>query len=204
MTLAGLLVFVAAYALAVASPGPGIAALVARVLARGLTGVGPYIAGFIVGDLAWFTVAAAGMAVLAQQLEGVFTLIRYAGAAYLLYIAWKLVTAPAAGLEPGAEPPPEGAAKAFLSSLALTLGNPKVIVFFMALLPTVVDLRRLTLAGALEIAVAITVVLFLVLSAYALAAARARSLFRSARAVRALNLGTGAVMAGAAVAVATR
>jgi len=204
MTVAGLLVFVAAYALAVASPGPGIAALVARVLARGLVGVAPFIAGFVVGDLLWFAVAAAGMAVLAQTLEGVFTAIRYAGAAYLLYLAYRLWTAPALPVEAEAEAPPERGARLFLTGLALTLGNPKVIVFFMALLPTVVDLTRLTLLGALEIALAIVVVLTTLLGAYALAAARARRMFRSSRAIRALNVGTGAVMAGAAVAVATR
>ncbi len=205
MTLAGLLVFAAAYALAVASPGPGVAALVARVLARGLPGVAPFVAGFVAGDLIWFAVAAAGLAVLAQTLHGLFLAVKYAGAAYLLYLAWRLWTTPVAPVEGSAAAPArESGLRLFLAGLAITLGNPKVIVFFMALLPTVVDLARLTLLGAAEIAGLIVVILSLVLGGYALAAARARSLFRSPRAVRALNRATGAAMAGAAVAVATR
>ncbi len=205
MTLAGLLVFAAAYALAVASPGPGVAALVARVLARGLPGVAPFVAGFVAGDLIWFAVAAAGLAVLAQTLHGLFLAVKYAGAAYLLYLAWRLWTARAVPAErPAAAPERESGLRLFLAGLAITLGNPKVIVFFMALLPTVVDLARLTLVGAAEIAGLIVVILSLVLGGYALAAARARSLFRSPRAVRALNRATGAAMAGAAVAVAAR
>lgn len=204
MTLAGLLVFITAYALAVASPGPAVAALLARVLARGLAGVVPFIAGFAVGDLVWFTVAAAGMSVLAQAFEGVFTALRYAGAAYLLYLAYKLWTAPPTPVDAQGEAPKEDGARLFLTSLALTLGNPKTIVFFMALLPTVLDLRTLTLLGAAEVAGTMVVVMAAVMGTYALAAARARRIFRSSRAVKALNRGTGAVMAGAAVAIASR
>lgn len=76
------------------------------------------------------------------------------------------------------------------------------MVFFLALLPTVVDLTQLTVTGFVEIAVAITIVLPLVLGGYVLAGARARQFFRSTRAIRWLNRGTGTAMAGAAAAVA--
>ena len=69
------------YFLAVATPGPGIAALVARVFAHGLKGVGPFILGFVVGDLIWLTVAATGLAVLAREFASVFVALRFAGAA---------------------------------------------------------------------------------------------------------------------------
>ena len=54
-----LLAFTAVYCVAVATPGPGIAALIARVLKQGLSGLTAMIAGFIIGDLIWFTLAAA-------------------------------------------------------------------------------------------------------------------------------------------------
>lgn len=58
----------------------------------------------------------------------------------------------------------ERGAGLFLAGLAVTLGNPKVIVFFLALLPTVLDLEALTATGFLEIALAITVIQSLVLA----------------------------------------
>jgi hypothetical protein len=61
MTLAGLLTFGAVYGAAVASPGPGVTAVVARVLARGLRGAPAFIAGFLVGDLIWFALAATAL-----------------------------------------------------------------------------------------------------------------------------------------------
>lgn len=51
MTMTGLILFATVYALAVASLGPGVMAIVARVLARGRAGVWAFIAGFVLGDL---------------------------------------------------------------------------------------------------------------------------------------------------------
>lgn len=92
----------------------------------------------------------------------------------------------------------------FLAGLAITLGNPKVIVFFLALLPTVLNLGALTLGGFAGIALLSAAILSGVLAAYTAVAARARRLHTSPRAVRAVNRGSGAAMAGAAVAVVSR
>jgi threonine/homoserine/homoserine lactone efflux protein len=209
MSLYGILVFSVVYLLAVATPGPGVAAVIARSLARGTRGAPAFIAGFLIGDLIWFTFAATGLAALAQTAQTVFIVVKYAGAAYLLYLAYRLWTAPVVAEQAAASV--EGASEAgqkpmqlFLGSLALTMANPKTMIFFLALLPTVVHLEELTLVGFAEIVLAITLVLPLVLGGYVLLAARARRLFTSARAVQRINRGTGAAMACAAVAVATR
>lgn len=198
-----LVVFSTAYFMAVASPGPGVAALTARVLARGSAGVVPFIGGYVVGDLVWFAVAAAGLAVLAQTFAALFLVVKYAGAAYLLWLAYRLWTGPAEPAEAALQPADRGD-RLFLAGLLVTLGNPKVIVFFLALLPAVIDLEALTLAGFLEVALLIVVILSGVLAGYATAAARARRLFTSPRARRLINRSTGAVMAGAAAAIAAR
>jgi len=198
-----LLVFAAAYLAVLVLPGPGVTALVARVLARGTHGVPAFLAGFVGGALVWFTIAATGLAVLASSFATVFVAIRYAGAAYLLYLAWKLWTAPALPLDaPQASLDDRG--RLFLTGLAINLGNPKVIVFFLALLPTVVDLGTLTPLGFIELASIVIAIASTVLTGYALAAARARRLFTSPRTIRLVNRGSGVVMAGAAVTIVTR
>jgi threonine/homoserine/homoserine lactone efflux protein len=173
------------------------------VLGRGSHGAPAFIAGFVTGALIWFTIAATGLAVLAAAFAGVFVAIRFAGAAYLLYLAWKLWTAPVRPLD-GARASPEHRGRLFLTGVAINLGNPKVIVFFLALLPTVVDLSNLTPFGFTELALIIAAIAAGVLSAYALAAARARRLFTSPRSLRWINRGSGAVMAGAAVTIVAR
>jgi threonine/homoserine/homoserine lactone efflux protein len=183
-----LLVLAAAYLAVLVLPGPGVTALVARVLARGTHDAPAYIAGFVCGSLVWFSIAATGLAVLASDFATVFVAIRYAGAAYLLYLAWKLWTAPPRPLG-AAEASPDGPGRLFLTGLAINLGNPKVIVFFLALLPTVVDLGALTPLGFAELAAIIAFICSGVLAVYAMAAARARPVLTSTRAVRLVNRG---------------
>jgi threonine/homoserine/homoserine lactone efflux protein len=157
-----------------------------------------------VGDVVWLSFAVAGLAVLAQAFAGVFLAIKLAGAAYLLYLAWKLWTAPATVADEAAAPREESRTRLFLGGLAVTMGNPKVMVFYLALLPNLIDLAHVGLAGYAELAVVAEAVLAVVFAGYILLAWRARRLFRSPRAMRFVNRGTGAVMAGAAVAVASR
>ena len=206
MSLYGLWVFSAVYFLAVATPGPGVAAIVARSLAEGTRGAIAFITGFLVGDLIWFVVAVTGLAALAQKAHTLFVVVKYAGAAYLIYLAIRMWTAKPqlASADTVALPTAERSSRLFLGSLALTLANPKTMIFFLALLPTVVRLEDLTTAGFVEITLAICVVLPAVLGGYTLLAASARRLFRSERAVRRINRASGAAMAGAAVAVVVK
>jgi threonine/homoserine/homoserine lactone efflux protein len=76
--------------------------------------------------------------------------------------------------------------------------------FYLALLPNLIDLGLVDLFGYAELASVCILVLTTVFGVYAIAAARARALFKSTRAVRLLNRTGSALMAGAAVAVATK
>jgi len=204
MDFTGLAVYAMALAIAAASPGPGIAALVARVLGRGARGAVAFTAGITLGDLIWLTTAILGLAAVAQAFQGIFAAIKYAGAAYLLYLAWKLWTSPAEldGVEMDARS--ESPAKLFAAGLSLTLGNPKPMVFYLALLPTILDLSQVTIGGYVELIAVTVAVLVVVLAGYIVLAVRARRLFTSPSAVRRINRTAGAVMAGAAAAIAAR
>ena len=204
MDIAGLLVFATALFIAAASPGPGIAAIVARVLGRGTRGAVAFSAGVAVGDVVWLTFAIVGLAALAQAFHGVFLVIKYAGAAYLLYLGYKLWTAPVSATEVQADTSGEHPVKLFLAGLAVTMGNPKVMVFYLALLPTLLDLARVTVLGYAELVAVTLGVLGVVFAAYIGLAARARRVFTSPKAIRWINRGTGTVMAGAAAAIASR
>lgn len=203
MDLAGLLVFAGVYFLAVASPGPGIAAIVARSLSTGFRRAVPFVLGIAAADLIWLAFSALGLTLLMQSFHGVFLAIKYAGCAYLVYLAWKLWTAPVKSLED--EPAARGEGfRLFLGGVALTLGNPKVMVFFVSILPLVVDLQALTPLAFVEVAVVTMLIINTTLLAYAYAADRARRLVASPRTMRRINRVTGGVMAGAAAAIAAR
>lgn len=189
--------------MAVFSPGPAIAAVVARVLGSGIQRGAPFILGIVAGDLVWFAMVALGLAALAQDFHMLFLVNKYAGVGYLLFLAYKLWTVPAEPLVPATQRTGEGG-RLFLGGLALTLGNPKVMVFFVSILPLVVDLEEMTPLIAVEITLVIATVLTAAMWTYAIAAERARGVIANPRAMKLVNRGTGTVMAGAAVAVATR
>jgi threonine/homoserine/homoserine lactone efflux protein len=204
MDLAALVLFAGTLLVAAASPGPGIAALVAQVVGKGPEGAGAFAAGLILGDLVWLAVAILGLAVVAQTFHEIFLVIKYVGAVYLVYLAWRMWTASVEPRDIAAAPRREGYVRLFFAGLAVTLGNPKVVAFYLALLPTLIDLPRVGLFGYVELASISIVILTAVFGAYVVAAARARSLFRSPCAMRVFNRAGGTLMAGAAVAVTTK
>ena len=91
MDLTALLIFTGALLVAAASPGPGIVALVARVIGGGLAGIVPFVAGLILGDLIWLAAAVLGLAVVAHSFPELFVAIQFAGPAYLLYLALRIL-----------------------------------------------------------------------------------------------------------------
>jgi threonine/homoserine/homoserine lactone efflux protein len=203
MDLSALLIFAGALALAAGSPGPSIAALVARVISRGYQGVLPFLAAMWIGEAVWLALAVFGLAVIAQTFHLAFLTIKYLGLAYLAYLAWKMWTAPAAVKEDEL-PKADSSFRLFLTGLAITLGNPKIMIFYMALLPTIVDLAHVSLIGWGELTFTMLVVLAAVDLAYVLLAGRARAFIRSAKAMKAANRCSAVAMGGAAVIMATR
>lgn len=204
MTLSNLLVFGGIYFVAVATPGPGIALVIARGLGRGLHGLPWFIAGFVVGDLILMTLAVSGLAFIAHTFGTAFQIVRYAGAVYLLWMAWRIWNAPIQVLAIAPETVRERPLGALLSSLSLTLGNPKPIIFFLSVMPLVVDMKELDASSYTELAAMMVLVIAPVLSTIAILADRARRVFKSQRTLRRINQGTAAVMVGAAVAIAAR
>jgi threonine/homoserine/homoserine lactone efflux protein len=198
-----LLIFAGTLAVAAGSPGPSIAALVARVLARGFRDVLPFLAAMWIGEAVWLSFAVLGLAVIAETFQLLFAIVKYLGVAYLLYLAWKMWRAPATASK-GGFPSESSAARMFFAGMAVTLGNPKIMVFYLALVPTIIDLSHVSPIAWAELAATMVVVLVMVDLAWVLAAARARRLLTSARAVRAANRTSATVIAGAAVAIATR
>ena len=205
MTLSGLLIFSLTYFVAVATPGPGIAAVIARALAKGMKGIAPFILGFVMGDLTLYAAAAAGFAALAEAYAPLLFAIKWGGAAYLIWLSFKLWTASVEPNEDTASTPvSDSPLSLFLTTYSLTLGNPKPILFFVALLPSILDLNQLTLVDFLMVALVIAVIIAATLSAYAMAASKARSLFASSVARRRINRVTGTVLALAALVIALR
>ena len=204
MAVSALAAFALALMLMAGSPGPSIAALVARVLTNGFRDVLPFLAAMWVGEVIWLTLAVAGMAVVAKTFGAVFMALKIAGVAYLLVLAWKMWFAPTETGGGSDIPSGQKPWRMFGAGLLVTLGNPKIMVFYLALLPAILDLKEAGLLAWLELIATTFVVLAAVDLSWALLAVRAKRLLTHRRAVRIANRTSANVMAGAAIAIATR
>ena len=204
MDFSTLLAFAAAFFVFAASPGPDNMTIVARTISSGAASGIAYGAGTVVGILIFLTLAAFGLSILAAEMGVVMTILRYAGAAYLIWMGINLWTAEpiVPELQPvGAR---SGLASVFATGIALNLGNPKMPMFYVALLPNMVG-ASLTLGHVGVLAAVILAVEVVVVGGHVILATRARKLLRSPRIVRRVNRTAGGVMVGAGIAVvATR
>ena len=203
MEISALVIFAGALAIAAGSPGPSIAALVARVLARGHRDVWPFLAAMWIGEAIWLSLAVWGMSSVAQSFHLMFLAIKWMGVAYLAFLAWKMWNAPS-HLEPGNAPGRASGARMFAAGLAITLGNPKIMIFYIALLPSIIDLAHVTPLGWAELATTLVLVLIAVDVVWVALAARVRRFLQNPRAMRFANRCSAGMMAGAATAIATR
>jgi len=191
------LVYCALYAVAVAVPGPGVIAIVARALGSGFRSVLPATAGILVGDLCLMTLSAFGLALVAQAMGQLFLIVKIAGGLYLFYLAYKYWTAKVEDQGEIVSPNKGDMRRGFLAYLGLTLGNPKAIAFFVALLPVAVNPRALGAIGYLQLCCATFVVIPVITLGYAAMASQLSRFVASQKARRRINKGAGAVMAGA-------
>lgn len=203
MSIVELSIFATTLLISVAYPGPTVAALVARVIARGARDVLPFLAAIWLGEILWLSAAVLGLAALAATLGALFAVVKTVGAAYLLVLAWSMWFASAEPVD-ASLPAERRLWRMFAAGLTVSIGNPKNMLFYLTLLPTVVVFGHVDAAGWAELCLVALVVLAVVDSCWVLAAARARVLLRSRRAMRIANRTGASMMACAAVAIATR
>lgn len=181
-----------------ASPGPGTFAIVSRALASGMSHSSVMVIGVILGDIIYLLMAIYGLQIVAQMMGGLFIIVKLIGGAYLIYLGYKIITSKVE--EHNITGIKELSWKAnFFSGLFITLGNPKVIVFYLGFLPAFMELGALTNSDVLITMLIVTFSLAVVLLSYAYLAAKSRQLFKSQSAMKKLNYTSGGVMMGAGV-----
>jgi threonine/homoserine/homoserine lactone efflux protein len=195
----------ATIAVAALTPGPAVTAIVARAITDGVRPALAINAGVVTGDLLFFALAAAGMAAAAHSLGELFTVLRWLGAAYLV---WQGITLwrfePRSVTSVGGAPHESHFWRNYGAGLLLMVGHVQAMLFYAALMPGFVNLAELRLPDLLLLAAMLVVVIGGVNTGYAFAAGRARRFFADERALRAVNRVAGTLMFVAAALVATR
>ncbi len=193
MTTVSLIAFTGAMLVLAITPGPGVFATIARAMVSGFKPAVFVAIGIVAGDLVFLLLAIYGLTALALHLQSVFLVIKYVGSVYLIYLGLTLwMQTPEKSESPST--PERSWLKNFLSGLFITLGNPKVIFFYVSFLPTFVELNLLTNADVVMIATVLVGVLGTVLLMYGYIASKSISLFKSPESQTVLNRAAGSTM----------
>ena len=195
MSLIGILGLAAAMFVLAITPGPGVFATVSTALTAGLRPAVPVIIGIVAGDLIFLLLAIFGLSAIAESFGTLFQLIKFLGGAYLIWLGLKFWRSNPEGNEINANTS-RSDRFGFLGGFSITLGNPKVILFYLGFLPTFVDLQQLSSVEFAIVASVISFVLATVLLVYAFTAARARLFLAREASRKKLNRIAGSVMIG--------
>jgi homoserine/homoserine lactone efflux protein len=180
-------------------PGPAVVAVVSSALRGGFRSSLAANAGVLVGDAAFVAAAAAGLGALLVASHPLFVAVKWLGIAYLAYLGVRALLDRGTGYTfdaPGRE------RRAFRLGLTTQLANPKVMLFFGALLPQFVDASHPATPQFALLGATFIVSDALVFAAYGAVAHRARVLLRTPRVACVTSRITGAVMIGAAARLA--
>lgn len=186
------------------TPGPGVFAILARALSKGAGSCFMLALGMSISDILYLIAACLGLAIIATQWSELFTAIRIIGAVYLVYLGWKIWTAPLQIDTPDKKASRSGMALSFLQGFLISASNPKVILFYIAFLPTFMDLTQLSGGDILLASVLTLVALMIGLMMIAVFAGKARLWFQSERGAKSLNRSAGSIMIGAGVYLVSR
>ena len=177
-------------------PGPIVTLVIANGLRHGSRAALTNIAGVQAALTIVIGIVAIGLTSLMATMGYWFDWVRFAGAAYLIWLGFKLIREPVKGIETEAPPPPRGGF--FLQGFLVALSNPKLLVFFGAFIPQFVDMQRDHLSQVALLGVTFMIVAGATDAAYGLLAGQARSFF-SARRTRLVSRVSGSFMIGGGI-----
>jgi threonine/homoserine/homoserine lactone efflux protein len=202
MTFESWAAFTAASAVLLIIPGPTVLLVVSYALGQGWRTVLPMTVGVALGDFTAMTLSMLGLGALLAASATLFTILKWLGAAYLVYLGVKLWRAGSA-LEATPRTDPVSAAKMLGHAWLVTALNPKSITFFVAFLPAFLDPQADFLVQMMVFEATFLVLAFANAFGYALVAARARGFVANPRAIGVVNKVGGGLLMGAGAATVT-
>ena len=196
--------FVVATAIMIALPGPSVILTIAHSISFGRMHGIITVAGATLGIAVQLLVATIGLTSLLNAIAGAFDVLRWAGAAYLVYLGikqWRHSNEPLELFSANVSKK-----NIFLQGVVVTIFNPKSLIFIAAFLPQFIDISRPLALQFILIVPTFLVITFAVTSIWAITAGSARRFLRSQRAIKTISRTSGGLMilAGMGLAAARR
>lgn len=201
MSIETIVAYAIAMGLLAATPGPGVLATVAQAITKGAAPAFAMLTGLVVADILYLVAAATGLGLLAQQFGDAFVVMRYVGAAYLIWLGWTSWTGPKTIEQ---QPQPAAKSKSFIAGFLISLSNPKVIVFYLAFLPTFVDLQAIQAADVGILAFITAALSYIILGGYIYGARRVGHSLKQPTMKKRFDRAAGSLLIGTGIFVAAR
>jgi threonine/homoserine/homoserine lactone efflux protein len=202
MTFESWAAFTAASAVLLIIPGPTVLLVVSYALGQGWRTVLPMTVGVALGDFTAMTLSMLGLGALLATSATLFTILKWVGAAYLVYLGIRLWRA-GGTLDAAPRTDAVSAARMLGHAWLVTALNPKSITFFVAFLPAFLDPKADFLTQMVVFETTFLVLAFANAFGYALVAARARGFVANPRAIGVVNKLGGGLLIGAGAATVT-
>lgn len=201
MPLETLATFSLAFFVFAISPGPDNLTILSKTITRGPRYGIAYGAGVVLSIFGFVILSAIGFNALAQHINEHLRIVQYVGALYLIYAGIAMWRA-SSSIEPRSLR--GGVLGLFGAGFLLNISNPKMPIFYLALLPAVLGTENLTPGRVGLLLLLIAGIEVIVIGAHVFLAYRAKSFLNEPRRLRLLNRGAGSLMIGAGVLVASR
>jgi threonine/homoserine/homoserine lactone efflux protein len=198
MTIAHWLAFAAASAILLAIPGPTVLLVISYALGHGRKPAAAIVAGVALGDVTAMTASMVGLGALLATSATLFSVLRWIGGAYLIYLGIKLWRAPVQAQQ-AALAPPIHPLRMFFHAYAVTALNPKGIIFFVAFVPQFLVASQPFWPQVLVLEATFVTLAIVNSALYSLLAAAARAKLRQPRLQRAANCTGGSMLVGAGI-----
>ncbi len=180
------------------TPGPGVFALLARGMTLGAKQSISLAFGMTISDVVYLVFACFGLAAIAQNYSLLFEFIRIAGALYLFYLGYRMFTAPIEIEEAqNSTTMKKDFFLGFLQGFLISASNPKVILFYIAFLPTFLDIKSLSSYDVVWVSFLAIIALMAGLMSIAILANQAKQVLKSNKALKRLNYTAGTIMIAA-------
>ncbi len=179
------------------TPGPVWLAVVARAMAGGFHAAWPLALGVVVGDVFWPLLAILSLSWITSTFSGLMTVLRFGAAVFFLWMGWTLIrNRDQGGLSTNSHLTQPGMWAGFAVGVAVILGNPKAMLFYLGILPGFFDLSALVMPDIAAIVLLSLMVPLLGNIVLALMVDHVRSFVQSPRSLRRLNIASGGLLIG--------
>ena len=201
LTIQQLALYAGALFILFMTPGPVWVALMARAMSGGFRAAWPLALGVVVGDVMWSGLAILGVSWIVSQYAGFLDLMRYVASVTFLFMGYMVIRNADKSIASDSRLTRPGVIAGFVAGLAVIIGNPKAILFYMGMLPGFFDLSQLTVADIVAIGALSAIVPLignLIMGAFI---GKVRALLTSPRALKRMNLTAGWLLVAVGVVI---